>query len=80
VAERCDTESHLVQRASDIDFSWFADVQTVGLTAGASAPEQLVQEIITALADRFDLTHREVRTAQENITFKLPRQLTENIR
>lgn len=79
VAERCNAKSHLVQRAADIDFAWFEDIHTVGLTAGASAPEQLVQEIINALADRFALTQTEVRTAEENITFKLPRQLTDTV-
>lgn len=76
VAERCGAESHLVQRGSDIDFSWFTGVNTVGLTAGASAPEELVAEIITALTTRFDITQETVTTAEENIDFKLPRQLT----
>ena len=49
--------------------------RAVGLTAGASAPEQLVRELIERLAERFDVTEREVETTQETIAFKLPRGL-----
>lgn len=77
VAERCGAQSHLVQRASDIDLSWFNDVDVMGLSAGASAPEELVQEIITELSVHFNIRQEQVKTATENITFKLPRQLTE---
>ena len=75
VAIRSGASAHLVQRAEDIDFSWFDGVSTLGLTAGASAPEILVREIIETLAKHFDLDEHQVTTAEESITFKLPREL-----
>ena len=64
-----------MQRAEDISLNWFDDVHTLGLTAGASAPEVLVREIIDALALHFDLDEQQVTTAEETVTFKLPREL-----
>jgi 4-hydroxy-3-methylbut-2-en-1-yl diphosphate reductase len=78
VAERAGAKSYLVQRAEEIDFSWFTGVRTLGLTAGASAPEILVREIINHLSNHFDLDEQQVTTAEETITFKLPRELAEN--
>jgi 4-hydroxy-3-methylbut-2-en-1-yl diphosphate reductase len=78
VAERAGAKSYLVQRAEEIDFSWFTGVHTLGLTAGASAPEILVREIINHLSNHFDLDEQQVTTAEETITFKLPRELAEN--
>jgi 4-hydroxy-3-methylbut-2-enyl diphosphate reductase len=75
VAEREGTPSMLIQRATDIDFRWLDEVSVLGLTAGASAPEALVREVIDALAERFDVSERKVRTVEEKITFKLPRGL-----
>lgn len=75
VAEREGTPSMLIQRATDIDFRWLDQVSVLGLTAGASAPEALVREVIDALAERFEVTERKVRTVEEKITFKLPRGL-----
>lgn len=75
VANRSGARAHLVQRAADIDLTWFDGVQTLGLTAGASAPEILVREIIDALAVYFDLDEQQITTAEETITFKLPREL-----
>lgn len=75
VAVRSGTCSTLIQRADDIDFSWFEGVTRVGLTAGASAPELLVREVVDRLATRFAVTEREVETVTENIAFKLPRGL-----
>lgn len=77
VAERSGAKAVLVQRADDIDLSWFDDVQTLGLTAGASAPEILVREIVNHLSQHFDLDEQQVSTAEESIIFKLPRELTE---
>jgi len=76
VAERagCPT-SVLLQRASDIEWSDFEGIGTLGLTAGASAPETLVEEIIGAFAEHFDVTVETVRTAEETIAFNLPREL-----
>lgn len=75
VAARSGAKAHLVQRAEDISMNWFDGVDTLGLTAGASAPEILVREIIDALAAHFDLDEQQVTTAKESIVFKLPREL-----
>ncbi|WP_299006175.1 4-hydroxy-3-methylbut-2-enyl diphosphate reductase [uncultured Caulobacter sp.] len=69
-------EAHLIDDASGIDWSWFDGVSRIGLTAGASAPEDLVQGVIDAIAARFDTTVEELVEARETITFKLPRLLT----
>jgi 4-hydroxy-3-methylbut-2-enyl diphosphate reductase len=66
----------LVQRAADIDWSWFADVRRLGITAGASAPEVLVQEVIAACRDRFAVTIEELAVIEESVHFRLPRALT----
>ena len=75
VAERCGTPGKLVQRASDIDPAWLEGVETLGLTAGASAPESLVREVIDRLAEFRAVTEEQVVTAEERMVFKLPRQL-----
>ena len=75
VAEREGTPARLIQRADDIDFGWLENVATLGLTAGASAPEILVREVVDRLAARFDVTEEQVETARETISFKLPREL-----
>jgi len=75
VAARSGAKAYLVQRAEDISLNWFDDVHTLGLTAGASAPEVLVREIIDALALHFDLDEQQVTTTEEKVTFKLPREL-----
>ncbi|MFC3100283.1 4-hydroxy-3-methylbut-2-enyl diphosphate reductase [Altererythrobacter lauratis] len=77
VAERCGTPARLIQRASEIDPAWLDNVHTVGLTAGASAPEALVREVVARLAEWRAITEEPVLTAEENMIFKLPRQLTE---
>lgn len=75
VAARAGAKAYLVQRAADISMNWFDRVDTLGLTAGASAPEVLVREIIDALAQHFDIEEQQVTTAEESIIFKLPREL-----
>jgi 4-hydroxy-3-methylbut-2-enyl diphosphate reductase len=70
----CD-RSLLVDRAADIDWNLLDGVRTLALSAGASAPESLVQEVTDALAERFTLTVEPVETAVENVEFKLPRLL-----
>lgn len=75
VAEREGTPARLIQRADDIDFDWLANVRTLGLTAGASAPEILVREVVDRIAERFDVAEEQVETARESIAFKLPRGL-----
>jgi 4-hydroxy-3-methylbut-2-enyl diphosphate reductase len=68
----------LVQRASEIDWGWMEGVAALGITAGASAPEILVDEVIAAAKERFDVTIREIAITQENVNFKVPRVLTED--
>lgn len=75
VAERSGTPARLVQRAEDIDFDWLDGVSTLGITAGASAPEILVRQFITHISGRFDVREEQVVTAEESIIFKLPREL-----
>jgi 4-hydroxy-3-methylbut-2-enyl diphosphate reductase len=64
-----------VQRAGDIDWGMMAGARVVGLTAGASAPEVLVDEVIDAFRERFDVTVEETETARETVQFRLPRAL-----
>jgi 4-hydroxy-3-methylbut-2-enyl diphosphate reductase len=77
VAERLGTPSKLIQRASEIDFTWLDGVETLGLTAGASAPEILVREVVDALAAYRPIREKTITAAEEKMVFKLPRQLTE---
>jgi 4-hydroxy-3-methylbut-2-enyl diphosphate reductase len=70
--------SSLVQRASDIDWSMIGDARVVGLTAGASAPDVLIQEVIDAFRSRYDVTVEETETARETVQFRLPRALLNN--
>ena len=67
--------AQLVQRAADIDWRSLAGVRSIGVTAGASAPEVLVNEVIAAIEDRYDVTINQVETAVENVEFKVPRVL-----
>ena len=67
----------LVLRAADIDWTLFWTVRRLGVTAGASAPEVLVEEIIDAFAERFAVTVETVSSADENVFFPLPRPLRE---
>jgi 4-hydroxy-3-methylbut-2-enyl diphosphate reductase len=62
----------LVQRSAELDLAAIEGVATIGLTAGASAPESLVQEVIARIGTRFAVTVEEVRVAEERITFRLP--------
>ncbi|MBO6890645.1 MAG: 4-hydroxy-3-methylbut-2-enyl diphosphate reductase [Roseibium sp.] len=80
VAERAGCRvSVLIQRASDINWQDFENIASLGLTAGASAPETLVEEIISAFSERFEVTVETVRTAEETISFNLPRELRDMI-
>ncbi|MCV2881616.1 4-hydroxy-3-methylbut-2-enyl diphosphate reductase [Actibacterium sp. XHP0104] len=69
--------SQLVQRAENIDWRALDGIRSVGITAGASAPEVLINEVIDAFRARYDLTVEVVETAQENVEFKVPRVLRE---
>lgn len=68
--------AELIASAENIDWDWFESVTTMGLTAGASAPEDLVQDVIKACETRFNVTVESIRTHDENVTFKLPRILS----
>ena len=69
--------SRLVLRAEDIDWSLYGSLRTLGITAGASAPEVLVEEIIDAFAERYEVSVEQVTTADESMFFPLPRSLRE---
>ena len=75
VAERLGTTSYLIQRADEIDPEWLKGVETIGLTAGASAPELLVREVIAKLSEWRDVQEETVMAVEEKMVFKLPRQL-----
>ncbi len=69
--------AQLVQRAADIDWRALDGIKSMGITAGASAPEVLINEVIDAFRDRYDVTVEMVETAVENVEFKVPRVLRE---
>jgi len=75
VAERLDVPARLIDRASQIDWDWLGQPKTLGITAGASAPELLVREVIDALRDRFDVMEEIADHTPERMVFKLPREL-----
>jgi 4-hydroxy-3-methylbut-2-enyl diphosphate reductase len=75
VAERIGVPARLIERASDIDWAWLGEPRTIGLTAGASAPEVLVREVLDALSERFEMTEEVADHTPERMTFKLPREL-----
>ncbi len=70
----CD-KAMLVQRAAEIDWEWFEGVETLGISAGASAPEVLIDEVVDAIKERFNVSLEEVAITEENVTFKIPRIL-----
>jgi 4-hydroxy-3-methylbut-2-enyl diphosphate reductase len=72
VAEREGTKARLVGRGADLDFGWLEGVRTLGITAGASAPEILVREVVAALAEHLDVTEEPVEGVEERMVFKLP--------
>jgi 4-hydroxy-3-methylbut-2-enyl diphosphate reductase len=75
VAERLGVPARLIERASDIDWDWLGEPSAVGITAGASAPEVLVREVVDALSERFDVTEEQADHSPERMIFKLPREL-----
>ena len=77
VAEREGVPARLIDRATDIDPQWLEGVATLGITAGASAPETLVREVVAWLAERFTVTETQVEGEVERMVFKLPRGLEE---
>ena len=78
VASRAECSyAQLVQRAKDIDWRALDGINTIGITAGASAPDVLIQEVIDAFSDHYSVTIETVETAKENVSFKVPRVLRE---
>ena len=71
--------SQLVQRATEINWDKLMDIKSIGITAGASAPEILINEVIEALKERFEIKTNFVETATENVNFKVPRILRETL-
>jgi 4-hydroxy-3-methylbut-2-enyl diphosphate reductase len=75
VAERMGVPARLIERAAEIDWEWLGQPQTLGITAGASAPEVLVREVMDALGTRFAVTEEHADHTPERMIFKLPREL-----
>lgn len=76
VSERCGTRAVMVQRGHEVDPAWLEGVETLGLTAGASAPEKLVREVVARLAEFRTISEETVVATEEKMIFKLPRELT----
>jgi len=77
VAQRLGTDAKLIQRADEIEPEWLDGVGTLGLTAGASAPEKLVREVVAKISQWRTVEEETISSAMEKMVFKLPRQLTE---
>jgi 4-hydroxy-3-methylbut-2-enyl diphosphate reductase len=75
VGRRAGAEAHLIDDADGLDLTWLAGADSVGITAGASAPDTLVQGVVERLALSFDVSVEEVDGARETVTFRLPREL-----
>jgi 4-hydroxy-3-methylbut-2-enyl diphosphate reductase len=75
VARRAGAKAHLIDDAAELDLAWVAGAEVVGMTAGASAPEVLVQGVIDRLREHFTVSVEEVDAKRETVTFKLPRVL-----
>ncbi len=73
VGRRSGARAQLIDDADGLDFAWLEGAKTVAITAGASAPEVLVQGVLSRLAERYEVTVEEVDAARETVTFKLPR-------
>ncbi len=72
VAEREGAKARLVARGADVDFGWLEGVRTLGITAGASAPEILVREVVDRLGERYEISEEPVEGVEERMVFKLP--------
>ncbi|MDD9878099.1 MAG: 4-hydroxy-3-methylbut-2-enyl diphosphate reductase [Magnetovibrio sp.] len=79
LGEAMNKPSYLIASADDLDPTWLDGIATVGITAGASAPEELVQGLIERLSDFAEVSVEKLSGVEENITFKLPRELTEPV-
>lgn len=78
VAERLGVPARLIERAGELDLDWLGEPRVLGLTAGASAPELLVRELVDRLGEHFTVTEEEVTSATETMIFKLPRALQDH--
>jgi 4-hydroxy-3-methylbut-2-enyl diphosphate reductase len=79
VGDNFGVSSHLVNDCSDVDAAWLDGVKNVGVTAGASAPEHLVQELVEFLRERGYLQLEEIELVDEDVRFSLPQELTVSI-
>ncbi|MBC27299.1 MAG: 4-hydroxy-3-methylbut-2-enyl diphosphate reductase [Rhodospirillaceae bacterium] len=77
IGKELNVPSYLIDDASALDEEWLSDIETVGITAGASAPEKLVQDLIKRLGELVDIEVEEVDGINENVQFKLPKELRE---
>ena len=77
IGEDAGTDSYLIPDAGSLNPVWLEGARTVGITAGASAPEELVQALIRRLGEMFDTRVADVDGIEENVTFRLPRELLE---
>ena len=75
IGEETGTDSYLIPDAGSLNPAWLAGARTVGITAGASAPEELVQALLDRLGETFDIAVTDVDGIEENVTFRLPREL-----
>jgi 4-hydroxy-3-methylbut-2-enyl diphosphate reductase len=75
LAQRIGTESYLIDTANDIDTTWLTNKNTIGITAGASAPDVLIQQVIEHLCAMGAQRPQEMQGVEENITFSLPKEL-----
>ena len=75
LAERCNIESVLIDNVGDIDWHYISKFDSIGITAGASAPESTVQDVIKSLENKFDTSSEELGFNNETIYFKLPPEL-----
>ena len=75
IAEEAESEAHLIPDADGLQPEWLERVQRVGITAGASAPERLVQDLVDRLAGMYEVSVSDLEGIEENVTFRLPREL-----
>ncbi len=79
IALACGSDSYLIEDASALDISWFSDGDTVGISAGASAPEVIIEEIVSFLKSVFEVELSEDNLIEENVSFRLPNVLNNKI-
>lgn len=78
LAQRCGSEAHLIDRASDISEDWLRGKQRIGVTAGASAPEVLVRDVVNSLREKGACAPLELSGREENISFSMPKELRQH--